>query len=303
VKARGGSVLIVVAGISALFLVLSLGFLARMRSDAEESQRVQQEAQARLMLNAGLHYIQEASRLGWDDPATPEHEEAYGWVDTRDGLPGPRARDGRELAPLAGSIFPAPGSAARCPMFVMQRPPFAVRQTFAYNPAPQDPARSWAELVSYENPDPQPAVTTWSDFRDGVRTARANSASMAWFRVYRELDDPATPQDEHLATFIITCGAGGTLGFKDPDDVDRAGAWDSFNNDREYFHQLRVQERVLHYRVEWNPAVGGSSAVATAGDSYNQVPVNDPNTGWWSVRGFVGSFLYIQRLDATPSKW
>jgi hypothetical protein len=186
---------------------------------------------------------------------------------------------------------------------VLQRPPFAVQQTYAYNPAPQNAALSWAELVSYEKPDPQPVATTWSAFHDGSSAVRANSASMAWFRVYRELDDAATPQDERLATFIITCGAGGTLGFKDPDEVDRDGAWASFNNDREYFHQLRTQERVLHYRVEWSPAVGGSAAVATASDSYNQVPMNDPNTGWWSVRGFVGSLLDIQRIDATPTRW
>lgn len=298
-NARHGSVLIVVAGISALFLALSLGFLAQMRNDAEESTRVQQEAQARLMLNAGLHYIQESSRLGWG-------EEAYGWVDVRDGLPGPRARDGHALASVTGAFFPAPGKAARCPMYVMKRPPFAVRQTYAYNPAPQNAALPWADLVSYANPDPQPVAATWGEFHTGQTGARANSADMAWFRVYRELDDPATPQqDERLSTFIITCGAGGTQGFRDQVEIGLEGAWALFNNDPEFFKQLRAQERVLHFRVEWSPAVGGSAAVATADDSYNQVPINDPNTGWWSVRGFVGSFLYIQRLDQTPAagKW
>ena len=302
---RHGSVLIVVAGISALFLVLSLAFLARMRSDAEESRLIVQVAQARIMLNAGLHYLQEASRLGWDDPATPEHEEAYGWVDVRDGLPGPRDRTGRELAPLTGTSFPAPGTAARCPMFVMQRPPFALRTNQAYNPIRPDPGLGWAARVNYTAPDPQPAAATWAEFRDGKTTARSDSLGMAWFRVFREQDDLTTPQDERLATFVITCGAGPTDGFRDWADVSAAGAESQFNNGPQYFAALRLQERLLHFRVEWHPSVGGSGSVAVAPDSYAQVPMNDTDDGWWSVRSFAGSFLYIQRLDQPPvnGKW
>jgi hypothetical protein len=188
---RLGSVLIVVVGLSALFLSLSLMFIARMQGEAQESQMMQQEAQARIMLNAGLHYVQETSRLGWDDPATPEHEEAFGWIDVRDGQPGPRGFIGQDLAPVTNR-FPAPGFAARCPMFVLERPPFALRTTFAYNPAPRDATKSWAELVSMKEPDPQPAAQTWDDFARGDARIRRTSLGMAWFRVYRHRDDPAT---------------------------------------------------------------------------------------------------------------
>lgn len=299
--ARRGTVLIIVAGISALFLTLSLAFLARMRSDAEESRLIVQEAQARIMLNAGLHYLQEASRMGWDDPATPEHEESYGWVDVRDGLPGPRDRAGRELAPLTGTSFPAPGTAARCPMFVMERPPFALRTNQAYNPVRGDTGLGWAARVNYTAPDPQPAATTWSEFERGNKNPRTDSLGMAWFRVFREQDDPATPQDERLSTFVITCGAGPTDGFRDWPDVVAASAQGQFNNDQQYFEAMRLQERLLHFRVEWHPSVGGSGSVAVAPDSYAQVPLNDTNDGWWSVRSFAGSYLYIQRLDLPPA--
>jgi hypothetical protein len=301
---RHGSTLIVVAGISALFLSLSLVFLSRMRTDAEESRQMQQEAQARIMLNAALHYIQETSRLGWDDPTTPEHEEAFGWLDIRDGRPGPRGADGRWLArDREGrdivSAFPAPGYAARCPMHVWERPPFALSQAFTYNPAPRDPSMSWARLVSMERPDPMPAVTTWGDFARGDERIRRTSLDLAWFRVFRHQDDPATPQDER-ATFTITCGAGATAGFRDWAEVMAEGAGSQFGGDPAFFLDLRQQERLLFFRAEWTSAVGGSGSVAKEADSFRQVPVNGTAEGWWAVRGFVGSFLYIERLDQEP---
>ena len=80
---RDGAVLIIVVGLSMVLLGLSVTFMMRMRSEAQETQIVVAEAQARLMLHAGLMYLQEASRLGWG-------EETYGWTDIRDGGLGPR---------------------------------------------------------------------------------------------------------------------------------------------------------------------------------------------------------------------
>ena len=67
---RRGAILVVVAGACALLASLSLAFLLRMRSDSEETDLVQREAQARLMLMAGCGYVLEASRLGYDYPST-----------------------------------------------------------------------------------------------------------------------------------------------------------------------------------------------------------------------------------------
>ena len=302
---RHGSVLIVVTAITSLFLSVCLVFIARMRSDAEESLLIRQEAQARIMLNAALHYIQETSRLGWDDPRTPEHEEAYGWIDIRDGQPGPRGARGEPLALTADGApitdaFPVPGFAARCPMHVFERTPFALALTYAYNPAPRDAMLSWAKLVSQERPDPQPATRTWGEFARGDKRIRASSAGQTWFRVYRHADDPATPQDER-ATFTITCGAGATGGHRDWDEVVRDGATGEFGGDPALFALLRSQERLLFYRAEWTSAVGGSGSVAKVSDSFQQMPLNSTSEGWWAVRSFVGSFLYVERLPGIPA--
>src|SRR5476651_1933059 len=86
--ARRGAVLILVAGVAGLMVALSVAFLTRMRSDAEENMLIVREAQARIMLTAACSYIQEASRLGYDQG---NHEEAYGWIDVRNGKLGPKA--------------------------------------------------------------------------------------------------------------------------------------------------------------------------------------------------------------------
>ncbi|MBA3848262.1 MAG: hypothetical protein H0X45_16655, partial [Planctomycetes bacterium] len=98
---RRGTVIILVAGAAALMATLVLAFLVRMRSDGEESNQVVRDTQARIMLLAACGYVLEAGRLGYDvDPQLPDpvpHEEAYGWIDVRDGSTGPRDRDGTAL--------------------------------------------------------------------------------------------------------------------------------------------------------------------------------------------------------------
>ena len=128
-RTRQGTVLILVAGISALLASLALTFIVRNRGDADETRATLQEVQARIMLVAALNYIQETSRIGWDryprlppanpadlkpDQALPQspalmtadndafpggpsvptpvriHEETFGWIDVRDGSIGPR---------------------------------------------------------------------------------------------------------------------------------------------------------------------------------------------------------------------
>ncbi len=87
---RRGTVLIVVAGLSALLASSALIFLISVRGDVEDMNLLQREAQARIMLTAACNYIQEASRLGWEPAASTstEHTEAFGWIDVRDGAWG-----------------------------------------------------------------------------------------------------------------------------------------------------------------------------------------------------------------------
>ena len=63
---RGGTILIIVAGICALLASLTVAFLARSRSSIEETVAFEAEVQARLMLVAACMYVCEASRLGYE---------------------------------------------------------------------------------------------------------------------------------------------------------------------------------------------------------------------------------------------
>ena len=62
---RSGTILIIVAGISALLASLSLTFLLRIRDGAQSSLLVERETQARLMLHAACAYVLEAGRIGY----------------------------------------------------------------------------------------------------------------------------------------------------------------------------------------------------------------------------------------------
>jgi hypothetical protein len=96
---KSGSMLIVIAGLCMILLTLSVTFLAKMRTDSEESRLLVQDAQARIMLVAALQYLQESSRLGWRDASKAASDpwgdgsagyETFGWTDVRDGGIGPR---------------------------------------------------------------------------------------------------------------------------------------------------------------------------------------------------------------------
>lgn len=314
--ARSGTILIIVAGISALLMSVTIAYLANMRSDLEESERVIREAQARVVLIAALQYIQESSRLGWDRPGTPEHEEAYGWADVRDGSPGPKDRTGSPLYSVGSGVFPdIGGRAARFPFFAMERPPYAIKTVFTPNPVAMNPALSFGALVNYSKPDPQPAADTWSQFERGRDTPRIESVNKSWFRVYRDRNPTGTPAPPPVepATFTITCGAGATQGFRDFNEAVTLGFGNLFNNDRAYFEILRSQERILWFRVEWTSAVGGSGmgVRVSSRDGFWDLPeINKgaysslyPDQQWWVNRNPLGSFLYIQRLEHEPNDW
>jgi hypothetical protein len=332
---RDGTILIIVAGISALLASLALTFMVRNRSDAEETQSTIRDVQARLMLVAACNYIQECSRIGWDQyPATPMatndifptgssaaidvpvHEETFGWIDVRDGSIGPKTQEGRQCwSPslvLSDGIrqrprWPAPDSIARCPMYVWKRTKYATSLHAAYNPIQQLDSSASDYLMPYlRNPDPQPTEgIDWAEHKRGDSTPRVESTNKSWFRVLRE----------GPSTFLITCGAGSTQGFRSYDEANAQGMSDIFNNDRSYFAILASQESRLWYRVEWSASSVESTYHwqehhTTGGwDSYLQWPVNASHswpTGPRSlafVRNFGGTFRWIMRLKAEPTNW
>lgn len=326
---RRGTLLIVVAGISALLMSMALVHLVSMRSDMEESNLLVQEAQARLVLIAALQYIQESSRLGWDNPATPEHEEAFGWTDVRDGSAGPKDRNGNPLYQVGSGKFPdIGGTAARFPLYVMERPPFALSEKFTYNPLPLEPTKTWAQLINYTTPDPQPAAETWGEFSRGRPQPRQESLGRSWMRIYRERNPAPDPSGQprppvEPATFTITCGAGPTDGFRTYDEAVAAGQAGMFNNDRQYFNLLRSQEAILWFRAQWTSAVGGSGMGIRIKSGFFELPeINkesyykagsyDVYAGrgaagsdhhWWVNRNPIGSILWIERVPQEPAEW
>ena len=67
---RSGTILIIVAGICALLASLTLAFILRSRSSLEETNALEADVQARIMLIAACNYVCEASRIGYE-PLNP----------------------------------------------------------------------------------------------------------------------------------------------------------------------------------------------------------------------------------------
>jgi hypothetical protein len=348
VPARAGTILIIVAGISALLASLAVAFMLRVRQGADTTEAVLLEAQARLMLHAACAYVLESSRLGYG----PSREralaaaddgdgfvrtgdgrlavrEGFGWIDVREAdggafpdpaQPGPRDQNGRLV--YSPGRWPAVGGVVICPMQRWTRPPYAIRPTVAYNPILIDPAHAgetaWGRPLLL-NPDPQPAVANgwpgavgtggWSGFVRGDPAPVANSVGLSWFRIMRR----------SAATFIVCCGAGGSMGFKDWDEVTAwrtlAGAPDGpelFNHDPTFFAALQSTEVKLFYEIRWSAAVRpldfrNEEALwwrwLQNAFAYRIYPMNGTQyTGWCRTNRYnpnpVGTISYIQRLEA-----
>lgn len=320
-RSRSGTILIIVAGISALLASLSLAFLARMRSDSEESQLMVRETQAHLMLTAACNYIMETSRLGWDsNPSgtlTSNHIEAYGWVDVRDGTPGPKDQN---RMPVTGNLTattvkwfdpPTAGSATssrpavRCPMFVQKRPPFAIKPLVAPNAIKSTGTNiGWPLAI---RPDPQPLVSPETNQQAYIRGDKQPDQMRfipAWFRVWR-----AT-----ASTFVVTCAAGDTNGYRSWPEITADSAQGMFNNDEQLFRQLQSQEVRLHYLVEWSASVASSDyqIIQNEGnwsgqtiDHYLQRPLNraHESRSQGRVVNLVGTIRFVQRLKDEPAIW
>lgn len=352
-RSRHGTILIIVAGISALLASLALTFLINARADSQESESVLRDGQARIMLVAACSYLLEASRIGWEpmkpldpsgtrapEPLSTEHVEAFGWIDVRDGSLGPHINtvsitDGDRLAsrdtngnpyPVSKTAVANPfpvGVPARFPMHVLTRPPFAISPRVAENPV--DPAVTRTQHL--QNPDPRPAETDFNEWAKGETLPglgtdgrlqykiRQDSFGQSWFRILREKSG---------ASFIVTCGAGGSLGYRDWSEV---GADQAYFGDREIFETIRASETRLWYRVEWNAAVvamemnylregmehswkvsslsyqGGGHDRNDSGPTVKDGAGRSNYSSQWMSANMGGSIQYIQRLRQEPSAW
>ena len=289
---RSGTILIIVAGISALLASLALTFLVRNQNEANESNAFVQKAQARIMLVAACSYIQESSRIGWDakNNQSSVHLETYGWIDVRDGFLGPKPFSESPASPIpTTAIRPTPyllsgsgkdsreqanrtlssgipiGEPKRFPMYALKQPPYAIQSRVGYNRINQNSA-SPDYLQSYlRYPDPQPVTdNNWKQDQNSPGGTVLSTNFASW-----ETGD-ATPRHQSLglswfrllrepngSTFLVTCGAGNTMGYRN---------WSEIQNDpnpegrtmfpsAEVFRLYIQCETRLWYRVEWSPAI------------------------------------------------
>jgi hypothetical protein len=269
----------------------------------------------------------------------PIHEETFGWVDVRDGSIGPRRQDGQLVFSCtdpvsgAGPEFPAvsidqsTGAPARFPMFVWKRTRFAISPNAVCNPINTKSGASDFGLPLLRYPDPQPAVDNgWTpgserisanlfddgsqgssraDYLHGDPTPRPNSTGLSWFRLMR-----IGP-----ARFLITVGAGSTLGFRSWKEVVAAGAlMEQYFGDPSTFEVFRNEELRMWYLVEWSPAVAGATYQCIdneqAPDHYQWRPFN-PSHEWYPnghqsqphARNMVGTIRWSQKLLNEPPSW
>jgi hypothetical protein len=306
---RQGTVLIVIAGICSLLSMLALTFLTRMRSDAQESQLLLDETRARVMFASALQYISETSRIGWVNLETNKPEEAFGWIDIRNGLPGPRNHSGELLFTVGdkvtctGKKWPAIGASMICNAQLWTRPPTAVTQNVAANPIEHNPNLEWKELVKFPQNDPAPIVGNFHDFIKGDNRPRPGTDAPCWFRVYRKA----------AAVFIVTCGGGTSRGYKNWAEVspEEKRMWSS----RGEWEMARADEPILWYEVAWSPAVAPTSPGYIYATNHNQLnitpaTISKPFGGGGpedqqNRRNLSGTFLYRQRLINAPNddKW
>jgi hypothetical protein len=192
-------------------------------------------------------------------------------------------------------------------MYVWKRTRFATSLHAAYNPIQTYNPAAGDYLMPYLTKcDPQPTSgITWVDHAKGEREPRVESSGRSWFRVLRE----------GPCTFLITCGAGGTQGFRSYDEAVEQGKAAEFGNDRAYFNVLAAQEIRLWYRVEWSassaePTYHWQEHHFTQGhDAYLQWPINASHSWVNGPRGpafdrnQAGTFRWIMRLKAEPTNW
>ncbi len=267
-----------------------------------------------------------------------EHPEAFGWIDVRDGTMGPRittmpttailtptgSRPQDEPEPVQTSSgswrFPI-GVPVRFDLYVPQITPYAISQRAGYNPvstAAPDLGRAYLRF-----PDPQPVsrlnnwagtttdpaagvnATEFARWAQGDLTPRQGTSGRTWFRLVREPSG---------AVFTVTCGAGGSRGFKNWDEVRAAGAEAQalFNNETD-FNAIAMSETRLWYRVEWSAATTVIDMNYLREHEEFSFRVSTPTfiggdpdrnySGQQMAPNMGGTIQWIQRLRHEPAVW
>jgi hypothetical protein len=336
---RKGAILLVVAGLAGLLVTLAVAFLGMVQRHSSLAEQVAKEAQARLMLHAACTYVLERSRIGYDDSNfaarhPSEHAEAFGWADVRGSASmasqgvssgtsaitdtrvlihtmGPRDQYGDPLWQTgtdgAGNPkWPNIGGVSICHMYRMMRPPYAISLKVSYNPIVADLSlkgrADWGQPL-LNHPDPEPFTSTWSAFSNGDLAPVSDSSGVAWFRVRRH----------SLTRFVVTCGAGGTHGYKNWDEaVSLANETEGMSavqifGDQNAFNALLASEVRLWYEIQWTAAVPpialGVTPAGWASDPANASALTSGVANQYMAPASAhpgGTISYIQRLRKPP---
>jgi hypothetical protein len=137
----------------------------------------------------------------------------------------------------------------------------------------------------------------------GDPTPRGNYLGRSWFRIVREATG---------AVFTVTCGAGGTRGFRSWDEMG-AGHRAEFGDDRTLWESMRSSETLLWYRVEWSPATTAIDMNFLREHEEHTFRVGTPTyrggdpdnnySGQQMAPNMGGTIQWIQRLRLEPAVW
>jgi hypothetical protein len=145
--------------------------------------------------------------------------------------------------------------------------------------------------------------TNLSRWLQGDMTPRAGTAGRCWFRLVREPSG---------AVFTVTCGAGGTRGFRSWSEVIAEGQQQVFG-DQTAFAVMQAQEIRLWYRVEWSPATTVIDMSFLREHEEHTFRVGTPThaggnpdngySGQQMAPNMGGTIQWIQRLRQEPTIW
>ena len=191
---------------------------------------------------------------------------------------------------------------------------------------PQPQADNWTTFKQgLETSVASRGNTMQAELPENRHVLRSHTVGKAWFRIYREtledhdadqfahqidqsgqnlvswpfdsvaLYDPNYPQLKNWNVFIISCGAGGTRGYRwwnlnqgDPRrGLEPVTARESgfFSSEAE-FERLKEQEYIMWFRVHWSPLTGGYANSRTNGSGARK-----PGSGKSGLGAFTESGL------------
>jgi hypothetical protein len=263
---RRGSLLIIVSGLCTLLAILAVTFLSRARTDIDEADNLARQAQARIMLSAACCYLLEAAPAAHHDPVQPG-DQFFPGFGTLSGTPRLIGR-----FPMHSLILPPRAIPHGC---VFQQfngfRPFRSRQdpttyqTVAnpfFNPALPVGNSNWDYAEATNETTIRSASPTYSDASkpNAVNIPSQSSINTAWFRIYYKgeyssgtvnYDGRAPPGTlAARATFMATCGAGASLGYRDWAEVPAADR--TYFGDAATFNAIAASESRMWFEVSWS---------------------------------------------------